>query len=173
MSDFAMEVFGLRKTTFVKLLLATLTAIPSTDAFLSTPTKRDYCVQACNTVVGSVIFVDAQEDYYLNQCTSPLFIESLSLCAQQYCTGSQLKDGLDFANKTCVLNAGVPFPSFDAFKRSSSELDEFEKSDAMVGLVSFEEPLDYAIIPTEEWYQLGYRTMASNYDSYNLGWSFS
>lgn len=162
---------NLRKQALT-ILLVTFSTLPSVLATLK-PSSLEYCVWGCNDATGYVTFAGADPlDLYLNQCSSELFVKSLSYCVQQYCTDKEAEAGWKLQDAVCVRNTGITLPTFDENVLPADDLAEVEEVDMVLIFASAEEPLDYPVLVSRETHEGSKRTVAAYFDNRALAYKF-
>lgn len=166
-----MKSFQLHKQVLSALLV--VSSFPSTLA-APTPSSKDYCVYACNSATAYISFAGSDPlDYYGNQCSNELFLQSFYGCIQQYCSEEETTSGLKLQDIVCFTNAGVHLPDFEVYELSPEDLAAVAIADSTVSAASLLAPLDYPVIVAAVSYQLTYRTTAAHFGNRHLGFSFA
>jgi hypothetical protein len=162
--------FHFRKQALT-LLLAIVT-LPSALASLS-PMTQEYCVWAWNEAASCVTFEGSEElDYYINLCSSELFMESFSCCIQSYCTEKEARSGLKLQHKVCVANAGINLPGLDQYTLPKNQLASVAEADEDLITKSTEVPQDFAVVFSRDWYETTYKTTVAYYKNRKLAFDF-
>lgn len=149
-------------------LCSFLFIIGSNASYLPWLGESEYCVQACGIIYSKVWF-DAKKPSF--PCKGKNAVKSLFYCAAQHCTGKDLVNGLLAANETCTED-GHALPSFEAF-RSNPKATPLR----MITIVSAKEAkktnFTEPVLPSEEWFDLAYRSTIVRQRSFMLNFSFS
>lgn len=128
------------------------------------PSAKAYCVEGCSQVVRHLTFnftttLDPLEDYYAIQCSNPLLVQSIYLCAQVYCSPDEIIAGIAGVSSDCEEYGGVTLPSFDTYALPSEALAKVPVVNDTAGSTSAAQPLNYPVVPNEEWWARGARTI--------------
>ena len=127
------------------------------------PSPDQYCFQGCEVALAGQNFTgdpSTVDDDPAGNCENALYVQSMFVCARTYCTSHQARSGWEYAKNQCE-SSGYSFPSLSIVDNVTTEdvqtMQKLEYMDYM------EAPLviNSTVIPSEDLFQLGYRTMVS------------
>lgn len=134
-------------------------SLASASASDASVDRQKFCFDACRYSFKAVRFSNPDNitDFFMNECSNILRLESLYLCADTRCSATSRDEGLRGMNETC-RDLGVSLPGLDIIQKYSdediSQLARFEKT--RPGL---EHALGSPALPTEEFLDVWIATL--------------
>lgn len=126
----------------------------------SNPTLNQYCSEACETALSGQNFAGSPsiaDGYYVELCGNMLHLQSLYLCARNYCSEAEVEAGYEYLNRVCTTYATAPPPMSIVGNVSAEEL----RALPILNNGDLPDIIDTTILPSEMFFSLAYRTVVS------------
>lgn len=117
------------------------------------PERDELCLASCDLTLAKLTFAGGDASEAAAQpCENVLFLQSLYLCAQRYCTDSDIEPGRAFLSLLCN-DEGLP-----SLPPASIAANVSLQDAAPINATSKGKNLNHTVIPTEDFFRLAYNS---------------
>jgi hypothetical protein len=124
------------------------------------PTRNQYCSEACETALSGQNFAGSPsvaDGYYAELCGNMLHLQSLYLCARNYCSEADVEAGFSYLSGVCVRYATAPPPLSIVGNISIEEI----RAQPILNNGDLPDIINTTVLPSDELFNLAYQTVVS------------